>query len=259
MRAALGGAAKVCSMFRPGVALISVFILLAGETHAQKKPDANVKTPAAAKSEPAKVPPAQPAKPSEKKNAATGTAQASAIPDNFKINMMIRSTVIAVNQANKTNNYTVLRDLGSVDFRVANSAEKLALIFSGLRKSGFDLSPVLFFTPKLLKPPALTESGMLRLHGFFDTRPQIVAFDLLFQRVQGEWQLFGISISTRPVPADAPKGAGSPAADAKGAASPKAAKQSPSEKATDNKGGKGASPPASAKLPSAKPAETSKN
>ena len=88
-------------------------------------------------------------------------------------------------------------------------------MFEQLRKSKFDLSPVLFFTPKLLQPPALTEDGMLRLRGFFDTRPQIVAFDLLYQDVDDDWQLFGISISTRPVPAEKPTEAAAPASDKK--------------------------------------------
>lgn len=130
------------------------------------------------------------------------------MPDSFKLNMMIRSTVIAVNQANKTNNYTVLRDLGSPRFKEANSAEKLAKIFDPLRKTKFDLSPVLFFTPKLLQPPAL-EDGMLKLTGFFDTAPQRVSFDLLFEDIKGEWLLYGINIATQPTAAPAPAANGS--------------------------------------------------
>jgi hypothetical protein len=123
------------------------------------------------------------------------------LPDDFRINMMIRSTVIAVNQANKTNNYTVLRDLGSPRFKEANSAEDLTKIFESLRKAKFDLSPVLFFTPKLLQPPALAENGMLRLTGYFDTVPQRVSFDFLFEDVEGEWLIYGINIATERSPA----------------------------------------------------------
>jgi hypothetical protein len=134
--------------------------------------------------------------------AGTGGSQAAPkLPDDFKLNMMIRSTVIAVNQANKTNNYTVLRDLGSPRFKEANSAKKLAEVFAALRKSKFDLSPVLFFTPKMLSPPALTENGLLRLTGFFDTVPQRVSFDMLFENVEGEWLIYGINIATERSPA----------------------------------------------------------
>lgn len=129
------------------------------------------------------------------------------LPDQFKLNMMIRTTIIAVNQANKTNNYTVLRDLGSPRFKEGNSAQRLAAIFETLRNSKFDLSPVLFFTPKLLVPPALIGNGMLRLTGFFDTRPQRISFDMLFEDVKGDWQLFGINIATKLAPAAVARGA----------------------------------------------------
>jgi hypothetical protein len=125
------------------------------------------------------------------------------LPDEFQLNMLIRSMVIAVNQANKTGNYTVLRDLGSPRFRKSNSAERLAAIFEAQRKSKFDLSPILFFTPKLLRPAELSEEGMLRMTGFFDTRPQRVAFDFLFEDIKGEWQLYGINIATTAAPSGA--------------------------------------------------------
>ena len=158
------------------------------------------------------------AEPTNKKNedaapkfpAAATSAKTSAqkpppakLPDEFQLNMIIRSMVIAVNQANKTGNYTVLRDLGSPRFRKSNTAERLAAIFEAQRKSKFDLSPILFFTPKLLRPAALTEDGMLRMTGFFDTRPQRVAFDFLFEDVKGEWQLYGINIATTAAPSGA--------------------------------------------------------
>lgn len=170
------------------------------------------------KGETPEAPKAQAGAPLAKREAAPKAAPAPAakpsLPDEFKLNMLIRTTIIAVNQANKTNNYTVLRDLGSPRFREANTADRLARIFESLRKAKFDLSPVLFFTPKLLRPPTIEDSGMLGLTGFFDTRPQRVAFDLLFEDVKGEWQLYGINIATQQAPAASGQGA-TPAGTAK--------------------------------------------
>ena len=163
------------------------------------KPEA-VRPPATAAKplvKPAPQPAPAPASPSVGKDVTTAGPP---IPDQYQLNMLIRSMVIAVNQANKTGNYTVLRDLGSPRFRKSNSAEQLAAIFEPQRKSKFDLSPILFFTPKLLRPVALTDDGMLRITGFFDTRPQRVAFDFLFEAVKGEWQLYGINIATQAAP-----------------------------------------------------------
>jgi len=162
-------------MVRVGSLLIAVFVVFAWGGRVAAEPDPSAAQKAAA-------------------------AQGQKIPDSFKLNMMIRSSVIAVNQANKTNNYTVLRDLGSPRFKEANSAQRLAKIFEALRKAKFDLSPVLFFTPKLVRAPAL-EDGMLRLAGYFDTVPQRVSFDFLFEDVNGEWMIYGINIATERSPA----------------------------------------------------------
>jgi hypothetical protein len=128
-------------------------------------------------------------------------AAAPTVPDQYKLTMLIRSIVIAVNQANKTGNYSVLRDLGSPNFQSANSVAKLTEIFSGQRNANLDLLPVMFFNPKLIREPAIDENGMLRLTGFFATKPQQVNFDLAFEFVQGEWRHFGVAVSTRPAAA----------------------------------------------------------
>jgi hypothetical protein len=163
-------------MLRSGFAFVVALLILTFPAHAQA-PDA--------------------------KGDAVLEVEAQKLPDSFKLNMMIRSTVIAVNQANQTNNYTVLRDLGSPRFKEANSAEKLRKVFEALRKTKFDLAPVLFFTPKLLEAPR-RENGMLRLTGYFDTAPQRVSFDMLFEDIKGDWLIFGINIATEPSPAVLP-------------------------------------------------------
>jgi hypothetical protein len=55
-------------------------------------------------------------------------------------------------------------------------------------------------TPTLTQPAFITDAGMLRVTGFFPTKPEQVNFDLLFQPVGGQWRLFGISVKTRQPP-----------------------------------------------------------
>lgn len=130
---------------------------------------------------------------------ASGTvADAEIMPTDYRLNLLIRTTIIALNQANQTGNYTVLRDLGAPDFQTANTAAKLSEAFSALRASGFDLSPILFFEPKLVKKPEIRDNGLLRLSGFFATQPQQVNFDLAFQKARAEWRLYGIALTTTP-------------------------------------------------------------
>jgi hypothetical protein len=122
---------------------------------------------------------------------------------------LIRSTLLTLNDANRTGNYTVLRDLASPDFQNKNTAADLSDSFADLRRRHFDLFSVALAAPQLAAAPALDGNGLLRLTGFFPTRPQQINFDLLFQNVAGQWRLFGISVATpqvsaQPAPAPAP-------------------------------------------------------
>ncbi len=123
-------------------------------------------------------------------------AVANSIPDQAGLARMVWSTMAAVDHANKTGNYNVLRSLGSADFQAVNGAPALSRIFASLREAGINLSDTLSIEPSYEFPPAL-EGGMLRLRGAFRMRPQAVQFDLLYQWNQG-WMLNGIAVRTVP-------------------------------------------------------------
>jgi hypothetical protein len=118
------------------------------------------------------------------------------VPTDDVLLILIRASLIALHQANMTGNYTVLRDIGAPGFRHANSADMLAKIFANRRN--LDLGPILVIQPKLYRKAQITSAGMLRITGFFPTDPERIDFDLLFQPVQGQWELFGISVSAGP-------------------------------------------------------------
>ena len=128
---------------------------------------------------------------------------------------LIRSTLLTLNDANRTGNYTVLRDLAAPDFQARNTAADLAQSFADLRRRNFDMFSVALAAPQLSSAPALDGNGMLRLTGSFPTQPLQINFDLLFQNAGGQWRLFGISVATPqvseqpqpPPPAEAPKAA----------------------------------------------------
>jgi hypothetical protein len=122
--------------------------------------------------------------------------------------ILIRSTLLALDQANKTGNYTVLRDMSAPGFAANNSAARLGDIFAKLRNDNLDLSGVAVIDPQLSLLPQIEPSGMMHMAGFFPSVPAQVNFELMYAPVNGQWRLFGISVSlgqTAPVaPADAP-------------------------------------------------------
>jgi hypothetical protein len=117
--------------------------------------------------------------------------------------ILIRSTLLALDHANKTGNYTVLRDLGSPGFHT-NTAARLAEIFASQRKDNTDLSGVAVLEPQLTLVPQIEANGIMHMAGFFPSAPTKANFDLAYAPVDRQWRLFGLSVSFDPAGPVAP-------------------------------------------------------
>jgi hypothetical protein len=154
--------------------------------------------------------------------------------------ILIRSALLALDQANKTGNYTVLRDIGAPGFQ-SNTAARLGEIFAKLRGDNLDLSGVAVIDPQLNLLPQIEANGLMHMAGFFPSVPTQVNFDLSFAPVNGQWRLFGISVSIGQSGPAAPEPPSPPVAQkqppANSAKQPAAAKSTPAAKLTppDNK------------------------
>lgn len=113
----------------------------------------------------------------------------------------------AIDQANRTGNYSVLRDLGSPSFQANNNAAALAGIFATLRQPQVDLSDTFVVSPTFEFPPTIVQPGVLRMRGAFNLRPVGYRFDLLFEWNQG-WRLHGVAVA--PVMMGAPAAPAAP-------------------------------------------------
>jgi hypothetical protein len=152
-------------------------------------------------------------KPTGKNEARLVAADKSALPDPAALLVLIRNHIIALNQANLTGNYSVLHDMASPGFQQANSLDKLRSVFAVLRDRQIDLAPVAVIEPKLSRPAAVDQNGMLRLTGFFPSEPERVNFDMAFQIASGQWRLFGVGLNTSREVASAPPSPAPPPAD----------------------------------------------
>jgi hypothetical protein len=139
--------------------------------------------------------------------------------------ILVRSTLLALDDANKTGNYSVLRDLAAPGFQQVNNDAGLAEIFAAQRKGNLDLSGVAVLEPQLTVLPQIEANGMMRMAGFFPSVPTQVNFDLLYAPVNRQWRPMGLSISlgqTAPVAPPSP----APAAPAEQPNAPKPEGQS---------------------------------
>lgn len=149
------------------------------------------------------VPPTQKS-PAFKRPAAPAQPQV-AMPDADKIVLLLRSTLLTLNDALQTGNFTVLRDMGAPGFREGNTAGRLSQIFAQLASQGVDLTAVTVMVPQLTDMPTIDpQRQLLRLKGYFPGQPLQINFEILYEPVGGRWRLFGLSVNAVPPTTAAP-------------------------------------------------------
>jgi hypothetical protein len=164
-----------------GAVLLAVGAMAAGPALGQQRPDKKDVAPRQAPS-PAPASEQRPQQPA-----------GIAVPPPEVLLVLLRTSLLALDHANKTNDYAVLRALGAPELQKF-TAEQLRQMFAGLRTANIDLSPVAVITPQVLEPPQITPQGLLKLLGFFPTQPLQIQFEILFQPVGGQWRVFGLTV-----------------------------------------------------------------
>lgn len=106
---------------------------------------------------------------------------------------LIRTTLLALHDANHTGNYTVLRDTAGPQFQQRHSAADLAIAFQKVRGT-LDLSPIAIRMPELSRPPVVNAEKQLQLVGIVPGDPTHVAFEMIFEPVGGHWRLTALAV-----------------------------------------------------------------
>jgi len=116
------------------------------------------------------------------------------VPNELELAKLIWSTMAAVDHANISGNYSVLRDLSAPAFQINNDAARLAKIFESLRAANVDLSNTMLLAPTYRTAPVILSPDVLHVQGYFGLRPTAIGFDLYYQWLQGRWRLYGVQI-----------------------------------------------------------------
>jgi hypothetical protein len=177
---------------------ISISLIEASGACAQSGPSpASVLVPVQEKPALPKAPPA--AAPVQIAPVATAPSDAPPLPSTEQLVSLVRNVLLAVNDANLTGNYTVLRDLSAPDSQGLNTPERLEESFRPIRQQGTDFSIVAVATPRFVQLPTFTPQGYLRVNGEFISSPRIT-FDIFLQHVAGRWRPYAIGVGVVPVP-----------------------------------------------------------
>jgi hypothetical protein len=120
-------------------------------------------------------------------------AEQNELPPPAFSEMLIKNALVALNQANLTGNYSVLRELGTPAFQTQNSTALLAESYATLRKSGIDMSGIVLLKPNVTD--AVRRNDVLELQGFFPSEPIRISFHAVFAAYKGKMRLHGIAVS----------------------------------------------------------------
>jgi hypothetical protein len=117
--------------------------------------------------------------------------------DNMLI--LIRTSLLTLNDAIVTGNFTVLRDRVAPSIRDQNPAHQLYRVFARLIEQKIDLRGTAILAPEMTDVPVIDDNGRLNLKGIFRAPDGTgLSFHLLFEQVRGQWLLYGASVNTVP-------------------------------------------------------------
>lgn len=118
------------------------------------------------------------------------------VPQQEVLVILVQSTLLALNHANLTNDYSVMMKLSAGAMQTPQAAAQYSTGFAGFRENRIDMAPVLIYQPEWVYTPVI-QDGLLRLVGRFPTRPQEVAFDLSYIYEGNKWHVAVISVDIR--------------------------------------------------------------
>ncbi|MGO4684977.1 hypothetical protein [Hyphomicrobium sp. 2TAF46] len=120
------------------------------------------------------------------------------VPSAEKLVLLVRLSLLTLNDALQTGNYTVLRDRAGPSFSHNNTAAQLGRIFAPLENQNLDLSAVAMQIPTLTAAEVSDAEPLLHIAGTFPGQAGQLSFDLTYEASAGHWRLFGISVSELP-------------------------------------------------------------
>lgn len=131
---------------------------------------------------------------------AAQTAQVeSKVPSAAVQEMLIKTYLIALNNANLTGNYTVLQERLSKPFREQFDAARLKKIFKSFADKQVDFGIIAAKPPVPTTESKIDERGALILRGYFDTEPTRVLYDLAFIPSEHKWKPVKLQVNLKRV------------------------------------------------------------
>jgi hypothetical protein len=126
--------------------------------------------------------------------AVAGAVSAQALPPPFAQEVLIKASLLTLNDAIVTDNFTVLHAKMSKPFRDQFRPDKLRAIFKSFIDGHAEFDLIVAKPPIAIGESKIDAEGVLRLSGYFDTTPKKLKYDLGYIRSEGDWKLSALNV-----------------------------------------------------------------
>lgn len=120
------------------------------------------------------------------------------VPSPLKQEILIKTSLLTLNDANLTGNYTVLHAKLAKPFREQFNPDRLKQVFKPFADKKLDLGPIAAKPPIVTADTLIDKRGALVLRGYFDTSPSRVYYEFDFIPSEGEWKPIKLNLSVKP-------------------------------------------------------------
>ncbi len=123
----------------------------------------------------------------------------SKVPSALIQEVLIKTYLLTLNDANITGDYTVLQARLAKPFREQFSAKRLKEVFKSFSEKKIDYGIIAAKPPIASSESRIDNRGALILRGYFDTKPSRVSYELDFIPSEGEWKPIKLNVHVKPV------------------------------------------------------------
>ena len=119
-------------------------------------------------------------------------------PDAFLQEILIKTSLLTLNDANLTGDYTVLHAKLAKPFREQFSPDRLKQLFKSFADKNVDWGLIAAKPPIATSESKIDKRGALLLRGYFDTEPSRLLYELDFLPSEGEWKPIRLYVNVKP-------------------------------------------------------------
>jgi hypothetical protein len=113
--------------------------------------------------------------------------------------ILIKTSLLTLNDANLTGNYTVLHAKLAKPFREQFSPDRLKQVFKAFADQKADWGLIAAKPPVATSETTIDNRGALILRGYFDTKPSRLIYELDFIPSEGEWKPIKLNLNAKPL------------------------------------------------------------